>query len=161
MNLINSQILLIGVGNEFRSDDGVGFVIARKLKTKCLPNTEVIEESGDGGVLMETWKGTNRVILFDAMLAGVAPGTIYRFEAHTQPISTKFFHCSTHAFGVAEAIELARILHQLPSYFIVYGIEGKTFEAGTGLSPEVEKAAQDVAERVAQEVQYRQNLQDL
>jgi len=62
------------------------------------------------------------------------------------------FH-STHAFGVVEAIELARALHMLPPCLIVYAIEGKNFATGTGLSPEVEKAVQQVVEQVTREVQ--------
>ena len=70
------------------------------------------------------------------------------FDVHTQTIPTKFFHYSTHAFGIAEAIELARALKQLPQDLIVYGIEGKCFEAGIGLSREVEKAVEEVMMRV-------------
>ena len=146
-----SQILLIGVGNEYRRDDGVGRWIAQKLRAKYIPNTTITEESGEGASLMDAWKGADAVILFDAVSSGVAPGTIYRLDAHVQPIPQQFFHYSTHAFSVAEAVELSRALNQLPPRFIVYGIEGKTFASGVGLSWEVETAAQEVVERVMQE----------
>ena len=47
---------------------------------------------------------------------------------------------STHALGVAEAIELGRALGRLPRRLLVFGIEGGSFDAGAGLSPEVERA---------------------
>lgn len=144
-------ILLIGIGNEYRRDDGVGLVAARKLGS--IPNTKVIEESGEGIALMEAWKGADIVILIDAVSSGAAPGTIHRFEAHAQPIPAKFFSYSTHAFSIARAIELARTLNQLPPCMFVYGIEGKNFEAGIGLSPEVEKAVRDVVKLVLQDIQ--------
>ncbi|HEX6779152.1 MAG TPA: hydrogenase maturation protease, partial [Ktedonobacterales bacterium] len=78
-------------------------------------------------------------------------GTIYCFDAQAQPIPTSVFARSTHAFGVAEAVELARVLNQLPPSLTVYGIEGKCFAAGTGLSPSVARAAKKVAEQLAQE----------
>jgi DNA-binding transcriptional LysR family regulator len=56
-----------------------------------------------------------------------------------QPLPKSGFRCSTHAFGVAEAIELGRGLGNLPQYLVVYGIEGKNFAAGVGLSAEVEE----------------------
>ncbi len=142
-----SAPLIIGLGNQYRRDDAAGLVVARRLKEAAPEHVRVLEEGGDGAALMESWKDADTVILIDAVRSGTEPGTLHRLDAHTQPIPTRFFHCSTHAFGVAEAIELARALSQLPSRVIVYGIEGKTFEAGQGLSPEVEKATQEVVER--------------
>ena len=67
-------------------------------------------------------------------------------------MTTKFFNFSTHGFGVAEAVELARSLNQLPPQLIIYGIEGKNFADGFGLSPEVEGAAAQVVRRVLLEI---------
>ena len=80
-------------------------------------------------------------------------GTIYQFDAHTQPIPTQLSSQSTHAFGVGEAIELARVLEQLPPILIVYAIEGENFSAGIGLSSKVEQAVQKVVEQVSCDVQ--------
>jgi len=140
--------LIIGLGNQYRRDDAVGLIVARSLKEAAPEHVRVLEESGEATALIESWQGADTVILIDALDSGAKPGTVRRLDAHGQPIPTRFFHCSTHAFGVAEAIELARVLGRLPPRLIVYGIEGKTFEAGLGLSPEVEKAAQEVVERV-------------
>ena len=145
-------ILIIGVGNAYRGDDAVGLRIAQDIKKKSPDHVNVIEQSGDGISLMDSWKDSDAVILIDAVHSGAQPGTIHRFDVHTQTIPTKFFHYSTHAFGVAEAIELARALKQLPQNLIVYGIEGKCFEAGIGLSLEVEKAVEEVMMRVKQDI---------
>ncbi|MCR4321832.1 MAG: hydrogenase maturation protease [Candidatus Brocadiaceae bacterium] len=146
------SILIIGIGNQYRGDDGVGLRIAQDIKKKSPDHVNVIEQSGDGISLMDSWKDSDAVILIDAVHSGAQPGTIHRFDVHTQTIPTKFFHYSTHAFGVAEAIELARALKQLPQNLIVYGIEGKCFEAGIGLSLEVEKAVEEVMIRVKQNI---------
>ena len=145
-------ILIIGVGNAYRGDDGVGLRIAQDIKKKSPDYVNVIEQSGEGISLMDSWKDADTVILIDAVHSGAQPGTIHRFDVHTQTIPAKFFHYSTHAFGVAEAIELARALKQLPQNFIVYGIEGKCFEAGIGLSLEVEKAVEEVMIRVKKDI---------
>jgi len=143
-----SGTLIIGLGNEYRRDDAVGLVVARRVKEAAPEHVRVLEESGEGAALIESWKDADAVILIDAVHSGAGPGILHRLDAHAQPMPTRFFHYSTHAFSVAEAIELARALGQLPPCLIVYGIEGKTFEAGLGLSPEVEKAAQKVVDRV-------------
>ncbi|UJS17922.1 MAG: hydrogenase maturation protease [Candidatus Jettenia sp.] len=145
-------ILIIGIGNTYRGDDAVGLVIAQHLKKQVPDYVSVIEESGNGVAFMESWKDADTVILIDAVHSGTKPGTIHRFNASAHPLPSKFFRYSTHTFGVAEIIELARTLNQLPSHLIVYGIEGKRFEAGIGISPEVNKAVQEVVNRLRQDI---------
>jgi len=143
-----SPTLVIGLGNEYRRDDAVGLVVARRLREAAPESVLVLEETGEGASLLESWQDADTVILIDAVQSGAAPGTVHRLDARAQPIAKKFFRFSTHAFGLAEAVELARALGRLPPRLIVYGVEGKSFEAGLGLSPEVEAAALVVAERV-------------
>ena len=150
---MSSPTLVIGIGNEYRSDDGVGLVVARELRAKNLPGVLVTESSGDGVALMEVWEAASAVILIDAASSGAAPGTIYRFDAPTQPLPMGVSFHSTHAFGVAEAIGLAGALEQLPPCLIMYAVEGESFSAGVSLSPEVAEAAQRVVEQVTHEVQ--------
>ena len=58
---------------------------------------------------------------------------------------------STHAVGVGEAIELARVVGRLPSRIVVYGIEGSRFETGAALSAEVAAAVGRVVDAVLHE----------
>jgi hydrogenase maturation protease len=125
--------LIIGIGNEYRGDDAVGLIVVRRLKERLAGSPTVLEQSGDGAALMEAWQGAEKVIIIDAVMSGAAPGTIHRFDASAQPLPKDAFRCSTHAFGVAEAIELSRALSELPQSLVVYGIEGKNFAAGVGL----------------------------
>lgn len=148
----HSRFLIIGVGNEYRCDDGAGLIVARRLKQQTRDDVTVLEQSGEGAALMEAWKGVDTVVLIDAVNSGAEAGTIHRLEAHVQPIPRKFFRYSTHAFSVGEAIELARTLGELPDHLIVFGVEGKTFKAGNGLSGEVEIAVRDTVERVINEL---------
>lgn len=147
----SSKILIIGMGNPYRCDDGVGRILARRLKEESLEGVRVVEQSGEGAALMEAWKNAEIVILIDAVDSGGKPGTLQRFDVNTQPLPTQFFHYSTHAFSIAEAVELARALNALPPQLIVYGIEGKNFQMGVGLTPEVEKAASEVKRRILKE----------
>jgi hydrogenase maturation protease len=150
MSIDKNDITLIGVGNEFRQDDAVGLVILRHLREQ-FPNT--IEASGEGTALIEYWQNKNIVYLFDAVRSGAQSGTIHRIEAHQQCVPSQFFHYSTHAFSVAEAVELARTLNQLPNQLILYGVEGEVFSIGIGLSALVEQAAADVVKRVVGELE--------
>lgn len=140
----SSPVLVIGVGTEYRRDDRIGLVVARNIKALQLPNVTVVEESGEGTALMAAWTHAENVILIDAVFSGAVPGTIFRIDVNTEQIPSKFFHYSTHEFGVAEAIELARVLHELPTHLILYGIEGADFGWGTEISPEAEKVSEEV-----------------
>jgi hydrogenase maturation protease len=150
---VTSRMLLIGIGNEYRRDDSVGLHVIRALKERELPDTVIVENSGDGAELIEMFGSFNIVILIDAVSSDGNPGTIYHFDAYQQHKLAKLSFQSTHAFGVIEAIELARVLGQLPSTLIVYAIVGENFSAGLGLTTKVEQAAQRVVEQVCNEVQ--------
>lgn len=144
--------IVIGVGNSYRGDDAAGLVLARRLRERVPEGVRVLELEDETTDLLEAWRGAERVALVDAVSSGNTPGTIHRFRAEAGPLPSPFFRLSTHAVNVAETIELARVLHQLPAQLVVYGIEGKEFQAGTGLSPEVEGALGAVMEQVLHEM---------
>jgi len=148
----SSDILIIGVGNVYRSDDAIGIFIADKIRQKATDGIVVVIASGEGGELLEYFKTAPFVILIDAVQTGGPPGEIYRFEAHNEKVPSKFFNYSTHNFSVAEAVEMARALEQLPEKLVLYGIEGASFEAGQDLSPEIEQVAKIVIEKIRGEI---------
>ena len=147
-----SEMMIIGVGNAFRGDDGVGLVVAQRLREVVLPGVIVLEQSGEGAALVEAWADADRVIIIDAVSSGNDPGTIHRFDVAGQPLPAYLAGGSSHAFGLAEAVELARQLDRLPPHLIIYGIEGKAYDLASGLSPEVAEAAEILVERLAQEL---------
>lgn len=152
MSASTSRILIIGIGNAYRHDDAAGLQVARRLKEQALSSCEVHEQVGEGTALMDLWKGAERVFVVDAVQSGAVAGAIQRFSASQQPLPAPIFRDSTHTFGLIEAVELSRALKQLPSNLVIYGIEGQNFEAGTGLSPAVLGAVNDLAEKLRQEV---------
>jgi hydrogenase maturation protease len=64
----------------------------------------------------------------------------------------ELFHHSSHLFGIAEAVEMARSLGRLPLRLLVYGIAGEHFSYGEGLSPRVARAAGETAELILDEL---------
>ena len=140
---------IIGIGNPDRSDDAAGVLVARRLREM---GADAQEFTGDPLALIEAWNGSPEVIVIDTVVSGAAPGTITVWDAGTSPLPPERFCCSTHAFGAAEAVEIARALGRLPGKLVIYGIEGTRFEIGGPLSPEVAGAA----ERLAQEIASRE-----
>lgn len=153
-----SDILVIGVGNEYAQDDAAGLLVARKLKEEVRDNIRIIESGGEGASLIEAWKGASSAIVIDAVRSGAEPGSIYRFDAHQKPLPVQPFRGSTHAFGLYEAIELARSLNQLPQRLIVYGVEGQNFTAGTNVSGAITQAVAAVTRSVIEEIKVLPGL---
>ena len=142
---MNHGPLVIGIGNAARGDDAAGLIAARRLGG--------LEHEGDPLGLLDVWDGVGLAVVIDAVSSGAEPGTIHRFDAAAAPLPALLrTSTSTHAVGLAEAIELARSLGRLPDRLIVYGIEGERFEAGTDLTPAV-AAGTDAVETAVRAIQ--------
>lgn len=147
-----AQTLIVGVGNEFRGDDAVGICVARRLAALRLRDVSVIEQSGEGSDLIDVLGTAECVYLIDAVSSLGLVGSIHRFNVHEQPLPAQYFGISSHAFGVSEAIEVARSLGQFPSKLVVYGIEVSNFETGSSMSPIVEHSVENVIRQLLREV---------
>jgi hydrogenase maturation protease len=146
--------MVVGVGNALRGDDGAGLEVARRLRERAASAGVAVRElEGEGVGLLDLWEGALAVVIVDTVRSGAAPGTVHRLDATDGPLPAGVRRSSsTHAVGVAEAIELARALGRLPSRVIVYGVEGRDFRAGAALSPAVAASLDGVADAVLREV---------
>ena len=143
----DGKVLVIGIGNDFRQDDGAGLVVARQLRSRAGGGIDVAEHDGDVTSLLEAWKGAGVVVLVDAVRSGASPGTIHYVDVRAAGVLPgPAIWSSSHSLGVADAVKLATRLKCLPPALLIYGIEGRRFGLGTGLSPEVTAAAAEVVE---------------
>ena len=132
--------LLIGVGNEWRRDDGAGLAVVRRLRGRLPDTISLLESAGEPMGLVEAWSGAREAVVVDAARSEAPPGTIHRIDVRAEELPAELFRGSTHAFGVAEAVELAHALGRIPERLSVFGIEGEIMGAGSGLSAGVERA---------------------
>ena len=132
-----AQLIVIGVGNAWRSDDAAGLAVARRVGG--------LEHEGECVALLDAWGPEDDVAIVDAASSGAPPGTIHRLDPLDRPLPAGLLSSSTHAIGVPDAIELARALDRLPRSLRVYAIEGESFEVGTGLSPAVGRAVRELS----------------
>jgi hydrogenase maturation protease len=146
------NVLVIGIGNEFGSDDALGLLAARELKARATEGCEILENDGSGIALIDCCSGARAIILIDASSSGAEPGSLRRFDATSQRLPATLSLHSSHAFGVAEAIELARVLRRLPPRLIVYAIEGSDFRAGTGVSAAAQAGVPALVDRVMADI---------
>jgi len=140
--------LVVGMGNEWRGDDGVGLLVARRLRAKALAGVTVRELGDDPTRLLEAWAGADLVYLVDALWSGSEPGTTQRWEVSMGLMGERIFPLSTHGATVADAVELARALKRLPRRLVIFGIEGQCFHMGCGVSLEVRRGADQIADKI-------------
>jgi hydrogenase maturation protease len=96
--------------------------------------------------------GAATAFLVDACVSGAPPGTVHRIDASAVPVPERLRGLTTHGFGVAAAVELARAIGQLPPRCIIYAIEGAGFETGAPLSPAAAAGAAEAAQRLCAEL---------
>lgn len=143
-------LLVAAIGNPDRGDDGVGRAVARELRQRAT-GVRIFECGGDVLELIDEWTGYATAILIDASGPAGDPGHIRRIDLVNSVLPADFSQNSTHAFGLAETIELARALGQLPRRLVVYLVEGERFEIGCSLSPQVSGAVGKAAEAILAE----------
>ena len=130
---------IIGVGNPFRGDDGVGPYVLAGL-AQALPELQLLASDGDVGELLSAFERSDELVLIDAVdgaAAGLATGTLMRLRGDDPALASAGLRTSTHAMGVAEAISLAAVLGLLPRSLTILAIAGECFERSEGLSPAV------------------------
>ena len=137
---MTQKIKIIGVGNDYRSDDAVGLVAVRELKTDSSGNITSLESSGEATSLLQMWGDADVAVIIDAVKSGKPPGTIHRIDTATAPIPDAMTAFSSHSLGVTEAIALQKELRGVLPRIILYGIEGVRFELGGNLSEPVSRS---------------------
>ena len=144
---------VIGVGNRWRSDDGIGLVVAARVRDLAPAGVEVAEREGEPTGLLNAFEDARAVVVVDAVSSGAPPGTLHRLDAASAPLPHELFRRSTHHLGLPEAVELARALGRLPAQLYVVGVEGSNWEAGDRLSAPVAAAVENAVAAVLAEVE--------
>ncbi len=146
------RVLVIGLGNPDRGDDGVGPLVVEKLAGLLPTDVAVAPAGADVLTLMTEWADFDAVICIDAAAPLAAPGRIHRFDLANAELPQHTRSASSHALGLADAIGLARVLRQAPQNIIVFAIEGASFARGASMTSEVAGAAAEVTACIVAEV---------
>jgi hydrogenase maturation protease len=143
-----TRAALIGVGNEFRRDDGVGPRLVTGLRDRVPADVRTVLSDGDPAELIGAWAGARLAVVVDAVRAEPAvPGRLHRLVLdHRHPIPGRAV--SSHGLGVGDAIGLARALGRLPGRLIVHAVEAGDVTPGTGLTAAVSAALPQLAAAV-------------
>ncbi len=148
----DGPVVVIGVGNDFRRDDGAGPAVVARLRDLVPPGVRLVITDGEPVRLMEAWTGAALAIVVNAVRAWPPqPGQTHRFEAG-RPGTAGQRAASSHGIGLDDAIGLALALDRMPGRLIVHAIEAADLGQGPGLSPSVAAAVDTVVSAVMADV---------
>ena len=134
------RVHIVGVGSPF-GDDRLGWVAAETLQRSSAVNAlepgRIVISILDrpGAMLLAHCRDADHVIVMDAVRSGAVPGTRHRLSV--SDLADSRLPATSHGFGVAAALELARVLGGLPDRLLLYGIEMDASCSGCVLSDAV------------------------
>ncbi len=133
-----TRILVAGVGNVLRGDDGFGPAVTELLGH--LPEGAEVVETGTGGIalLQELMRGCDGLVLIDAVDRGAAPGTVFVLEPEVSPGE----HVpDIHLANPDRVLSMAKTMGFLPDRVRIIGCQPlEVDELCQGLSPVVVRA---------------------
>lgn len=147
---MRSDVLVIGIGNDFRHDDGVGLAVAAEIASRRLPGVRVITAIGEPGSILEAWTGIPLVIAVDAAMGkGTTAGRVRRWTPghETEPAVV-----SSHALGLAQTYMLGQALGQIPEKLVVLTVDIDDASHGVGLTAPVATAVPEMVKAVLAEL---------
>jgi hydrogenase maturation protease len=130
---MGNKLLILGVGNSMRQDDGIGPKIVNLIQEKQLSAVDVINGGIDGLSLLDVIVYYERAIIIDAIDMQADPGTIKVFAPEQAKIIIKSDALSTHGFGLAEVIKLAEELG-IEAKLTIVGVQPQTVGFGEWIS---------------------------
>ena len=147
------SVLVLGLGNPLRGDDGAGCrVIEELMRRELPPGVELLDGGAIGLGLLDLLEGRERVILVDAAEMGRRPGEFVRFTPDDVSLVSRPDSFSFHHAGLSEALALAGALGRPLPEMVIFGVQPQKVGWGEGLSLAVETALPALADAVIEEV---------
>jgi len=138
--------LVLGCGNPIMADDGLGIAVLERLEQGWHISPEVqLMDGGTWGVnLLPAIESADRLLLLDAIRAGLPPGTLTTLVDAELP---RFFahKLSPHQIDLREVLALAELRDTLPATIVALGAEPEVVDLRDGLSPCVQATVDELA----------------
>ena len=147
--------VVIGVGNTYRRDDGVGPAVAAAVEALRLPGVRVVRCAAETTAILDAWAGARLAVVVDAA-AGGTPGRVRHcgiddFVEHPA--------VSSHELGIKQAHELAVVLGRAPDSVVVVTVDVTDTGHGVGLSPAVAAALPEAVRVVGAQTEKARDQQ--
>ncbi len=138
------NVVIVGIGDERRRDDGAGVIMARELMERALPENVHVEIAGEEGFdLVAAIDGASRAIILAAMALGEEPGTVHALAPADAEARADYISAPGDV-ALIDVLELSA-MRGGPDVLIV-GIEPAEIVPGQTLHPQVQAAVGEAVE---------------
>lgn len=152
--MIRSQrIIVLGLGNLIRRDDGVGVhAIHQLFRDQRIPESVELLDGGTLGLqLLPAIQDATHLLAIDAINNGAPPGTIFRFDiSEIEPLPGT---PSVHQIGFSDLLAALRLLERFPEKMVLLGVQPAETGWGHTLSSTVQAALPELIEAAIDELQ--------
>jgi hydrogenase maturation protease len=146
-----SDTVIVGLGNLLLKDDGAGVHTIRALEKEILPPSVELVDGGTSTLsLLSYFVGCPKIIIIDALQAGLPPGTIYRLRPEDIP-HYRSEHLSIHDVQILDVIKMAAMIGEQPEV-VILGIEPQEIASGLELTPVIEERIPSLVQSVIKEL---------
>lgn len=146
-----APILVAACGNPNAGDDGFAPAVAGRLASLELPDVDILDLGASPTALLDSVAGRQILLVIDALRWPDSPvGRILELDGHLQPEDDCLGrdNFSSHGWGIANTLAIARRLDMLPGRVRVLGAAIGHAVAGGGMSAALERSATAISCRV-------------
>jgi hydrogenase maturation protease len=148
---VTGKIVVVGLGNSYRSDDGVGIAAAAALKDLALPSVHVVTGIVEPMGLLEAWSGARLAVLIDAAVTTPsAPGHVRRCSLGDVVAASGGL--SSHSVDIGRTLALGQVIQRVPDALVVLTVDVADNGYGIGLTPQVAAAVPEVVGMAVAEI---------
>jgi hydrogenase maturation protease len=149
---LKGKAVVIGLGNLYMRDDGLGIRVAKALEERGLGESVSIQAYPEMDLtLIEKLQGTSKVIVVDSVRGGKEPGTVSKYTLTPRKAELSELP-SLHSLTLHDILDLAVSSGILTCPVVIVGVEPRDNSPGEGLSCEVESALAKAIEAITEEL---------
>ncbi len=137
---------MLGIGNVLWADEGFGVrcIEALQQRYEFAPHVQLIDGGTQGLYLVQHVQQADRLLIFDAIDYGLAPGELKLVENEDVPRFMGAKKMSLHQTGFQEVLMLALLTEKYPKQVLLIGCQPEEIEDyGGSLRPVVKQALED------------------
>jgi len=146
------RILVAGIGNRLRGDDGFGPRVIDLLASRRLPDSVEARDFGTAGLTVATELSDYDVAIFlDSAESEGEPGSLQRSRLEVEAgidDSAELARLTLHEVGLEGLLKFSKSIGTLPEKVYLIGCKPKVLVPTLELSPEVEAAVEEAASMV-------------
>lgn len=149
---MKKRVMVLGVGNLLLKDEGIGVHVITEMKKKKVPSHVEVVDGGTAGLdLIYMFSDVDKLIVIDAVDAGVAPGAIFKFSPEDVKERAGKERTSLHQISLLEALKVAKATGRCPETMII-GVQPEQVDWDEELSTTLRKKIPQIIAKVEEEM---------